>query len=694
MMTPAAPRLQGLAAAVFFAALGFRLPVSSLANAADWPSCALAGLAVSALALCLAAASVAPRRPRLACWLPLAIFSASLALSVPCAAVGWSAFVRGLHWATVLTLGAAAFVLSESPRLRRLITVFVLGFLVMFAVHAVVQRYVVLPELERRFDEEVRRIAVSDRMRESILKRVLLREAYGVFVLPNALCAALCAGLFMFAAAARRAWRRGASQAAGLLALGGVVLAFGAFMSGALGGWLATALVATLAALVFLLRRRAAARWTPPAAFVALVAAGALVTLAFPPERLPTSAEVRARYWRSAVDMFAAHPLGVGLGNFRHFYPRFQDMRAETVRDPHNLLVSLSCEAGLQTAVALVAFVLLLWLVWWSAFVGGADPPSRPEPPAEARPESRAFARAALGVAGGMILAALLPLTSDLLSEWLTALVALGVVAGVAAAAWRARVDVPQWGTMAALGVLFFSALIDFNGQETNYMALAAVLAATVLPRGVARMRSGAIWATAAAALGVTAACGFAWLLPRDAEARIARGWLAEAAHSTEAAHKKELLGKILKTMRRTVESVPSDPNKRRIMCEAGLMVAREAPGRATLAATRRLLEGLLRADRRSWWARARLAELALADGDGATAADRSAEAVSLAPGLPALRLLYAEALQAAGRRSEALREVDAALEMDKIVFANMRLNEGQRRAAAELRSRLGRPEK
>ena len=73
--------------------------------------------------------------------------------------------------------------------------------------------------------------------------------------------------------------------------------------------------------------------------------------------RLPggNSMLVRWQYWQGAAKMYASHPFtGVGGGNFANYYTHYKIAAAlETVRDPHNFILSLLTQYG---PVGLVAF--------------------------------------------------------------------------------------------------------------------------------------------------------------------------------------------------------------------------------------------------------------------------------------------------------------------------------------------------
>jgi len=75
------------------------------------------------------------------------------------------------------------------------------------------------------------------------------------------------------------------------------------------------------------------------------------------------SMRIRWEYWTATARMIRDHPLGVGGGNFRHYYPAYKAPEAlETVQDPHNFVLSLVAQYGpLGLFGVLLAVVLPAW---------------------------------------------------------------------------------------------------------------------------------------------------------------------------------------------------------------------------------------------------------------------------------------------------------------------------------------------
>ena len=73
---------------------------------------------------------------------------------------------------------------------------------------------------------------------------------------------------------------------------------------------------------------------------------------------------VRWQYWTGAAQMSADHPLtGVGPGNFNSYYPQYKAPAAlETVKNPHNFILSILTQYG---PLGLIAFLALLLVPLW-----------------------------------------------------------------------------------------------------------------------------------------------------------------------------------------------------------------------------------------------------------------------------------------------------------------------------------------
>jgi hypothetical protein len=69
---------------------------------------------------------------------------------------------------------------------------------------------------------------------------------------------------------------------------------------------------------------------------------------------------VRWQYWSGAARMYAEHPLGIGGGNFYAYYPQYKIPAApETVKDPHNFLLSMLTQYGPLGLIGLLCAMLV-----------------------------------------------------------------------------------------------------------------------------------------------------------------------------------------------------------------------------------------------------------------------------------------------------------------------------------------------
>ncbi len=98
-----------------------------------------------------------------------------------------------------------------------------------------------------------------------------------------------------------------------------------------------------------------------------LIAIGcAVVAYGLTHDRLPggSSMLVRWQYWYASAKMYADHPfVGVGPGNFAHFYTHYKPAAAlESVADPHNFLLSILTQYG---PLGLIGFLAMIFVPLW-----------------------------------------------------------------------------------------------------------------------------------------------------------------------------------------------------------------------------------------------------------------------------------------------------------------------------------------
>ncbi len=111
-------------------------------------------------------------------------------------------------------------------------------------------------------------------------------------------------------------------------------------------------------------------RWAVLIIAVIAVAAGCTIAIRYGLEhgRLPgpNAMFVRWQYWVSSIQMAADYPLlGVGGGNFATLYTQYKIPAApETIKDPHNFILSLLCQFG---PVSVVGFLLIIVAILWQS---------------------------------------------------------------------------------------------------------------------------------------------------------------------------------------------------------------------------------------------------------------------------------------------------------------------------------------
>jgi hypothetical protein len=126
-------------------------------------------------------------------------------------------------------------------------------------------------------------------------------------------------------------------------------------------------------AVYLLLRLQSKWGWKLPATIGAgLILIGApLAAGAFYLQRhFDYSMQGRLRFWDASLRIFADHPLGIGLGNFRYVYPQYQlDWQYYSV-DPHSWILQLLAELGVPGALA-VLFILAGFVLWMRSVLRG-----------------------------------------------------------------------------------------------------------------------------------------------------------------------------------------------------------------------------------------------------------------------------------------------------------------------------------
>ena len=341
-----------------------RFFVNNIQNADSLPSFEFLLLSLCLVALTFAVAYRGLRLPFGIVIVSVVILALTVIAAVR-APVRWDAVLLLLHTGSTVAFFLVVLTLFKNTQNIRLLLYALLAFGVVIVFYAFYQSLFALKEVEEFLRERPDFVA-DESLRSGLLERAGLRDAFGLFVLPNGLSAFSAVLLFLCGVALveriRTRKRTDAPSALLLLCVG--ASAAGMYLSGAKGGVAVLLFVLLLGGVWRLAKKRGLLVKEHLAPFIVVVAAAVVVfvvTLAVPPEKLPASVSVRAMYWRSGLAMLADNPLGVGLGNFRHFYGAHKDVRAEDVKFAHNLLVTFGTEAGLAAAAFLVLLLFLLW---------------------------------------------------------------------------------------------------------------------------------------------------------------------------------------------------------------------------------------------------------------------------------------------------------------------------------------------
>jgi hypothetical protein len=446
-----------------------RFFINNLANADEFPSFEFLMTAFGFAALSLA---LSVRKVQIA--IPLRILILILVglclVSALRAPVKWSALLTLLHIASSFSFFFSLLIfLGETENARPLLYAF-LALMVVVVLYGAYQSFFLFDELETALKEKPDLVVEGEWLRKAVFERVVKREAFSLFVLPNGF-SAFCAMVLFFCGAAfiEKLFskdRRDSAFAASILCVG--ASATGIYLSGAKGG-ISVLIFVCLLGLLWRISKRISHRFKflrnpyllPAGAVILSMLIVGTIVLLVPPERLPPSASVRAMYWRSGLSMVQDNPCGVGLGNFQHFYSIYKDIRAEDVKYAHNLLVTFGVEAGPLATV----FLLLLVFVVWRAM---AREWQKIEPKKTNRMK---FLFGALGGVLALLVAFVLSLVGGGGSNIPSVLVILFFIwLLMFFLLWRADflADFKRWqpSVVGAFFVGLFSCFIDFNAYE------------------------------------------------------------------------------------------------------------------------------------------------------------------------------------------------------------------------------------
>ncbi len=306
--------------------------------------------------------------------------------------------------------------LLVSMREQRALMAAMAALAVAIAAHGTYQAVYSLPKLRRQYLNDPERtvqqalgLNPSDEARMLFEQRLASNEPFGTFALPNSLAGFLAAWLIVLLAMVvlgsqqdAKRWQWFWCRASALFVAPVVLICL--LLTKSRAAWLAV-LAGIVVGGTWLVVRRWRLGWRGASLAVAVVGlllagGGVGAWLADPllVKEAPKSLRYRLEYWRATAGLIAAHPLlGCGPGNFQDSYTRYKLPQAsEEVADPHNFLLEVWATAGTPAAIALLAW---LGLVFWRALKA---------PPGEEQrlPGTRdATAWIVGGLAGGVVLA-------------------------------------------------------------------------------------------------------------------------------------------------------------------------------------------------------------------------------------------------------------------------------------------------
>lgn len=323
-----------------------------------------------------------------------------------------------------------------TTREQRAVMAVMAALAVVIASYGAYQASYSLPKLRRQYLDNPERTVQqalgfnpSDEARMLFEQRMVSNEPFGTFALPNSLAGFLAPWFVVLLAMSSLGCQQGAGTRQRLFCrlvplCFLPILAFCLALTKSRSAWLATAFGIVVGGWWLVVRQwRLGWRGAVVTGLIIsllLAAAGSAAWLIDPLliEEAPKSFRYRVEYWRGALDLIAAYPLlGCGPGNFQDSYTRYKLPQAsEEVADPHNFLIEVWATAGTPAALALLAW---LGLVFWTTLKA----PPREDQHAPATRDATAWIVG--GLAGGVmlahwqdLLAAAIPLV-DL--EWLEA---------------------------------------------------------------------------------------------------------------------------------------------------------------------------------------------------------------------------------------------------------------------------------
>ncbi|MGN6547992.1 MAG: O-antigen ligase family protein, partial [Aureliella sp.] len=325
--------------------------------------------------------------------LPLALLAAIVGwLAISSISATWLADGRAAwngfwHIAGLIVFGCLFSRLCRWPNVARVAAQLLVIGAMMLAVHAVHQYFVSMPEARARYEQDPERELAElgldappgSALRMQFESRLQSPEPLATFALTNSLAVVLSAALIFQAVVIIDGLRRRPQD---YLAIATSLLAWlfvgaACLLTKSRTAFLSMGLIAILTAFVAWRMRRASTsehrRSRPARVWIAVGVAGCVAAFAAVVGVLsrdtlilseaPKSVAFRLEYWQATSKMILDHPLvGVGLGNFQSYYPRYKLQTAsETIADPHNWLFDIAaCCSLLVLALVLISLAIVL----------------------------------------------------------------------------------------------------------------------------------------------------------------------------------------------------------------------------------------------------------------------------------------------------------------------------------------------
>ena len=413
----------------------------------------------------------------------------------------FAAIVHAANLAAGFSLLWSFSQLVRTPSRLRFVSATAFGLLLLLAAHALLYRFVDLPDLVRNFQEHQksllaeRQIDADSFAAKQVALKVTNGELVGFFVSPNTFAAVAVVLLTISFGIGWQRLRDRDGAAWWLLLLAAVGASLCVIIQAKSKTAVATPVLGLIlfvvAAFTEHLRQRKPARtfWIA----VTVLATGAIAVIGHGlyrhglfPGHLSNSLDFRWKYWVASWAIFKQHLLiGIGWASFGSHYLAVRLPEAsEEIKDPHNVFVRIFVELGLVGGVLAVA-----WLITAARFIWQPR-----EMPQDEKPERTGWAVWTLACAMGFEILASIDfsqsgayLTMELLRRLLffLALVLGTIVACMQSPQKFVLDDRPApWirrGLIIAVALFLLHNQIDFSLFEPGAMFAAAMFAGTAL---------------------------------------------------------------------------------------------------------------------------------------------------------------------------------------------------------------------